>query len=84
MFVFITIIGLIRWKYLQLFHTIVLWRDEMHFEYVSKERKRWYYNFETWADKEFLDSKEKKKKNEIKNYFRSNIISIQQQTPPFE
>lgn len=85
MFVFITIIGLIRWKYLQLFHTIVLWRDEIHFEYVSKGRKRWYYNFETWADKEFLDSKEKeKKKNEIKNYFRSNIISIQQQTPPFE
>lgn len=40
MFVFITIIGLIRWKYLQLFHTIVLWRDEIHFEYVSKERKR--------------------------------------------
>lgn len=28
--------------------------------------------------------RKKKKKNEIKNYFRSNIISIQQQTPPFE
>lgn len=28
--------------------------------------------------------RKKKKKNEIKNYFRSNIISIQQQIPPFE